>query len=176
MDKKKRTFNKVKINVFLDLLLVLIFIVEMEQHFTGKPIHEVLGLIFGAAFIIHVLLHLDWVVKITRGFFKQLVHESRVNYVLNLALLIDMLVTVVSGVLISQTLGLNFNVDHSWETIHKVASELTLIIVALHVAMHWKWIAHNGSKYLFGWIPNLLRRPAKVASQPVQNLAHVKES
>lgn len=176
MDKKKRTFNKIKINVFMDLLLVLIFVVEMEQHFTGKPIHEVMGLIFGAAFIIHIILHLDWIVKITLGFFKQLIHESRGNYVLNLALLIDMVLTVVSGVLISQTLGLSFNVDHSWETIHKVSAELSLIIVALHVAMHWKWITHNGSKYLFGWIPKLLHGKNQVASQPAQNLVHIKES
>lgn len=173
MEKKKKSLNKIKINVFLDLLLALIFIVEMEEHFTGLPLHEVLGLIFGAAFIIHIILHLDWIVSITRGFFKQIIHESRFNYVLNLALLIDMLVATVSGVLISRTLGLSISdVDHSWEQIHKLSAEFSLILVALHVAMHWKWIANNGSKYLFGWTSLLKQAKA----QPSQNLVQVKES
>ncbi|MCB9460582.1 MAG: cytochrome b/b6 domain-containing protein [Anaerolineaceae bacterium] len=147
--------NKTKINVFLDLLLALFFIVEMEEHFTGLPIHEILGLVFGATFLLHVLLHWDWIGAITIGFFRQLLHESRFNYLLNWALFVAMGLATLSGILISRTLGLNISVDHSWEQIHRITADLSLLIVALHVAMHWKWIAENGTKYLFGWIPRL---------------------
>lgn len=158
----KRKLNKVKINVFLDLLLTGVFIVEQEEHFLGLQLHELLGLVFGAALILHIVLHWDWVVNITKTFFKKLLHESRLNYVLNVALFLDMAFVTISGILISRTLGLSLGLAEDFtrtlQTLHMVGSELVLILVALHIAMHWKWIKTNGSKYLFGWIPRLTAR------------------
>jgi len=157
----KRKINKTKLNVYLDLLLTGIFVVEMEEHFTGLPLHEVLGLLFAVAFLLHIVLHWDWVASVTRTFFKQLLHESRLNYVLNVALFVDMAFVTVSGILISRTLGLNVALAEDFrrtlQTLHMVGSELVLIIVALHVALHWKWIRANASKYLFGWLPTQSR-------------------
>ncbi|MCA9904445.1 MAG: DUF4405 domain-containing protein [Anaerolineae bacterium] len=152
-----RKLNKTRINVFLDLCLTVIFLVEMEEHFTGLPLHEVLGLVFAAAFSLHIILHWDWVVSITRTFFRKLLHESRLNYILNVLLFADMLFVTVSGVLISRTLGLNLQLSESLEgilrPIHMIGAELVLMLVAAHVALHWKWIMTNGGKYLFGWLP-----------------------
>lgn len=161
----KPRINKTRINVYLDLILTGVFIVEMEEHFTGLALHEVLGLLFAAAFVLHIILHWDWVVSLTRNFFKKLLHESRLNYVLNVALFLDMIFVTISGILISRTLGLSLSLDQEFQrtlqTLHMVGSELVLIIVALHVAMHWKWIAANASKYLFGWIPKFRRQNAQ---------------
>ena len=158
----KHKLNKVKLNVYLDLLLTAVFVVEMEEHFTGLPLHEVLGLLFAVAFLLHIILHWDWVVSITKTFFKKVLHESRLNYVLNVALFADMAFVTISGILISRTLGLNLSLGEEFrrtlQTLHMVGSELVLIIVALHVAMHWKWIKTNSSKYLFGWLPRLTAR------------------
>lgn len=143
--------NKTKLNLFLDLGLVLIFVAEQEMGFTGRHNHELLGVILGAALIIHIVLHWQWVVSITKTFFKKVVHESRFNYLLNMALFVDLLITVVTGIVISGTLGLQLGIDtraFPWERIHILASELSLLIVALHVAMHWKWIATHTSKLL----------------------------
>lgn len=163
-------FNKTKLNVFLDLLLTGMFIVEMEEHFTGLALHELLGLVFAVAFLIHIILHWDWVVSITRTFFQKLLHESRLNYILNVALFILMAFVTVSGVLISRTLGLNLSLDENFrrtlQSLHMVGSELVLVVVALHVAMHWKWIKTNAPKYLFGWLPKLsakLQQPRAVS-------------
>lgn len=153
----KRKFSKVKINVWLDLLLTIGFIVEMEEHFTGLAIHELLGLGFAVAFVLHIILHWDWIVSLTRKFFQKTLHESRLNYVLNALLFMDMALVTVSGVLISRTLGLGLalsnDVSDTLRKVHLIGSEAVLIIVALHVAMHWKWIKANGSKYLLGWLP-----------------------
>ena len=155
--RRKVKINKVKLNVYLDLLLTGMFVVEMEEHFTGLALHELLGLTFAVAFLLHIILHWDWVVNITRTFFKKLLHESRLNYVLNMALFADMAFVTVSGILISRTIGLNLSLAQDFrrtlQSLHMVGSELVLIIVALHVAMHWKWIKTNGARYLFGWLP-----------------------
>ncbi|MBL8164762.1 MAG: DUF4405 domain-containing protein [Anaerolineae bacterium] len=152
----KRKINKTRLNVYLDLLLTGMFIIEMEEHFTGLALHELLGLTFAVAFVLHIILHWDSVVSVTRTFFRKLLHESRLNYVLNAALFIDMMLVTISGILISRTLGLQLalsqDVQRTMQTIHMVSAELVLIIVALHVAMHWKWIQTNAAKYLFGWL------------------------
>jgi uncharacterized protein DUF4405 len=140
--------NPNKLNLYLDLVLVIAFAVEMEEHFTGLHNHELLGLAFGLAALIHIALHWDWVVSITKRLFSKFFHESRLNYALNLALFIDMGVVVVTGILISRTIGLSLSHNDSIETIHRLSSALSLVIVGLHVALHWKWIVTHSLKYL----------------------------
>lgn len=152
---RKKKLNRTPLNVALDLILALIMIVEMEEGFTGLPLHEVLGLIFGVGIILHLLLHWEWIVSLTRTLFKKVIHESRVNYALNLALFISMLVATVTGIMISRTLGLNFNAGRDWQKIHIIASELSLVIVGLHVGLHWKWILPNSRKYIFDRLPSI---------------------
>ncbi len=156
-----KKLNKTRLNVYLDLLLMGVFLVDMEVQFSGLALHEALGLLFGIAFALHVVLHWDWVVSITRIFFKLLLHESRVNYVLNVLLFIDTISLTVSGILISRTLGLHFtlgqDVQELLHSLHLVGAELVLILVAIHVAMHWKWIRAN-TRYLFGWTVQISRK------------------
>ncbi len=144
--------NMSKINLFLDLALALVFIVEMEEHFTGLANHELLGLVFGVMFLIHILFHWKWIVTITTQFLRKLIHESRVNYLLNLVLLVDMVVVSVTGIVISRTLGLNLGLERessmNWQRIHIQASQISLILVGVHVGMHWKWIISHTRKYL----------------------------
>jgi hypothetical protein len=67
-----------------------------------------------------------------------------------------MFFVTISGILISRTLGLQLQLSESFERIlrpiHLIGAELVLILVALHVALHWKWIMSNGGRYLFGWM------------------------
>lgn len=155
----KLRFNPNKLNLYLDIALVIAFVVEMETHFTGLHTHELLGLAFGIAILIHVALHWDWVESITRRFFSKVFHESRLNYVLNVALFADMTIIVVTGVLISKTLGLRFGVGEALEPIHLLSSYLSLVLIGLHVALHWKWIITHTQKYL---LPSRSGSPAVV--------------
>ena len=141
--------NPNKLNLYLDIVLLVAFVLEMEEHFTGLHNHELLGLAFGLAILIHVALHWNWVVGVTKRFFSKVFHESRLNYVLNLALFVDMAVITVTGILISRTLGLQFPRSQIVEPIHLLASYLSLVLIGLHVALHWKWIVTHAQKYLF---------------------------
>jgi hypothetical protein len=160
--------NRTRLNLWLDIALTIAFAIELEYHFTGLRIHELLGVAFGVAMLIHLVLHLDWVWSLTKAFFRLLLHESRLNYVLNLLLFIDALILVLSGLFISRTLGLTFNVGRwiglSWERIHILSADVSLVLIAMHVAMHWKWLgthlkrtfsrgneARKGSRTKGGW-------------------------
>jgi hypothetical protein len=168
--KSRGKISPNKINLLLDLGIALAFVVEMEEHFTGLRNHELLGLAFGAALIVHIVLHWRWVLGVTRHFFQKLIHESRLNYLLNLALFVDMIVIVVTGIAISRTLGISFGLDRAaqmgWQRLHILTSELSLILVGLHVAMHWKWILTHARKYLFSVrLPR--RKPTTDSALPI---------
>lgn len=153
--RKKLNLNK--INLFLDMAIVLIFVVEMEEHFTGIHYHELLGLMISAVFAVHITLHWRWVAGVTKQFFHKLfsINKARLKYGLNLILLMDMAVCIVSGILISRTLGLNFafaqQINQIGHSLHILTAELSLFIVGLHVATSWEWIVMNAKKYLFGF-------------------------
>lgn len=162
------SIGKTRLDLFLDLVLALAFVVVMEEHFTGIQLHELIGLGFGVGLLVHIVLHWRWIVNITLHFFRKLFHESRFNYLLNLILFVDLLVATVTGIAISRTLGLNLGLDRSlmqsWQRLHIQTSELSLLIVALHVAVHWRWIVTHARKYLFR-LPRLpFRRPAPTAT------------
>ncbi len=157
-------------NLFVDLAIAAGFLAALQPHFTGMTIHEWLGISLGGAFLLHILLHWRWLYATTSRFFKKLARQSRINFVLNLALLIDFTIITLSGILISEEvlplLGLAGSQDMAWKSLHTISADLAVWIVGLHIALHWKWVLSATRKYLFGWLP---RR--KTASVPQTSTA-----
>ncbi len=152
---------KTRTNLFVDIAILAGFLVAYEPALTGIAIHEWLSLAFASAIIVHLLLHWDWVVQVTIQFFRKLFHSSRLNYVINLALLVDFVTIMLSGLMISRsvlpTLGIQLARDNAWRFIHSGAADFSLLLVGLHIALHWKWIANAAKRYLF---PSRRRQPA----------------
>ena len=150
---KRKGNGRSRRNLLHDIGLAILFVIGLEVYFTGVPLHEWLGLLFTMLFGIHIIWHWQWIVGVTRTFFKKLLHESRLNYVLNAALLVDMLVLTVTGIVISHSLEFELSLSSSasltWLTIHALSAQLSLILIALHIALHWRWIITNTRKYLF---------------------------
>ena len=150
----------VKTNLVLDLTIFAAFLVVSNPRLTGNSIHEWLGISFAAAIITHLLFHWQWLVKITTEFFKKLFHESRLNYVVDALFFIAMTGVTFSGILISrdvlQIFGLQVNASQSWRMIHSLTANLTLLTLGIHVALHWKWITANISRYILTPVRNLL--------------------
>ncbi len=144
-------------NLIVDLSIVTGFLVSLQPHFTGMTIHEWLGVSLAGAFLFHILLHWRWLYATTSRFFSKLARQSRINFILNLTLLITFTLIILSGILISEEvlpfLGLEGSHDHAWESLHKTSADLAIWIVGLHIALHWKWVLNAARKYLFGWLP-----------------------
>lgn len=145
--------NQSKWNLFLDVALAGAFVLVLEEHFTGLNWHELIGVGFAIGLLVHFILHWRWVFTMTKTFFRKLFHESRLNYLLNLVLLVDLAVIIVTGIGISRTLGLELGLDRSlsssFEQWHRLASNFSLLLVGLHVAIHWKWIVSHARRYIF---------------------------
>jgi hypothetical protein len=93
---------KTKTNLIVDVAIFAAFLIVSNPHLTGNTIHEWLGVSFAAAIITHLLLHWDWIVKVGREFFKKLIHQSRLNFVVNTLFFIAITGSMFSGLLISK--------------------------------------------------------------------------
>jgi hypothetical protein len=153
--KSKPSRNRV--NLYLDIALFVAFLITTAPHFSGIAIHEWLSIALIAAFVIHLLLHWSWIVNTTKRLFGRTTARNRVNYVLNAALFVDMVVIMFSGIMISESalpaLGIPIAPGFAWRRLHDSSANIGLLIFALHVALHWQWIATMFATYV-------LRRPA----------------
>ncbi|GAA3319756.1 hypothetical protein GCM10020331_027960 [Ectobacillus funiculus] len=77
--------------------------------------------------------------------------KTRFGYLLNLLLLITMTFNMVSGIIISRVVFPNINIGNEmwFKVTHISVSFLTLILVAVHVGLHWQWVIQVWKKNIF---------------------------
>lgn len=149
-------------NLIFDSIVFLAFLVLANPDMTGMSIHEWLGVAFLAALLTHLVLHWEWIVSVTASFFKKLWHTSRLNYVVNLLFLVLMTGALFSGLMISESvlafLGISIERNPVWEGLHHTLSDATVLVLGLHLALHWKWIVNNLNRYAVQPVSRLFRR------------------
>jgi len=139
-------------NLLVDGAIFAGFLLATDPRATGQTIHEWLGLAFGVGIITHLLLHWKWIFSVVRRFFSKLPGQVRINSLLNSLLFIAVTLMIFSGIMISKvvlsTFGLSGSHDMIWRWLHSSATDAALIIVGLHVALHWKWIVSTIKRYV----------------------------
>jgi hypothetical protein len=143
-----KKINYVKIS--LDLLMALTFALLFKPRILdGLPFHETAGLVIGVAVLSHILLNWRWVKNATIKIFNpKLPGKIRFSYLLNLLLLITMTTIIITGIFISRVLFPNLAVgnQHSMRALHNLSSYLTLVLVGIHVGIHWQWVMNVWKK------------------------------
>ncbi len=139
--------------------------------------HEWLGLALTAALLTHLLFHWEWIVNLLKTFLKKLWHASRLNIVVDSLLFVAMTAAMLSGILISKsvlaTFGVQLEVGRAWRSLHSLSADASILLVALHFALHWKWIVNNLQRYVFAPLGGLFQRPVpqnsnQMTAQPVK--------
>jgi Domain of unknown function (DUF4405) len=139
---KKITYIKFAIDILMAVTFVLFF---NKQVLGGLTFHEIAGLAIAAVFFTHVLLNWQWVKKVTVKLFdRKLPLKTKFGYVLNLLLLVTMGFIIISGIFISRVVFPNINIGNErwFQVTHISISFLVLILVAVHVGLHWKWVVN----------------------------------
>ena len=136
------TQNKTKL--LLDLGTFTALLVASAPRFTGIAVHEWLALALGGAIIVHLLLNWNWVISVTSRLFSKVAKGQRFNYFLNWALFASGVLVMLSGLMISKTVvpffGLSLPQNMSWRQLHDLSTNIIMILMGLHVAVHWTWI------------------------------------
>lgn len=142
----------VKTNFWVDIAIFAGFLVALEPNFTGTSLHEWFALSLAGVLIVHFLLHWDWFIKLTTRFMDNLYHSSRVNYTLAILIFGGFITIITSGVMISEHVIPFFRLGplggHGWGKIHELASNLTLLLVAVHIAIRWEWVKTTVTRLL----------------------------
>lgn len=148
------------IHLILDSAIFVAVLVAMAPHWSGIAVHEWLSIAFGAAIVTHLLLHWRWLVAVTRSLFGRVQWSARINYVLNLLLFIDITIVIFTGLMISESalplFGIDLHGGFAWRGLHDLTANISMLLVGLHIALHWQWIVKTVRRLLFA--PLLARR------------------
>jgi hypothetical protein len=152
MKTQQKPWNLNKVNLAVDSVLLLVFLVAMAPRFSGVAIHEWLSIGLGGVILLHLLLHWQWLVRVTRRFFGATPLYARVNYLLNLSLFICMTVVTLSGLMISivalPLVGILPYDDGRWHSLHIQSANVAVVLVGLHLALHWQWVSDALRRYV----------------------------
>ena len=148
---KKFGLSEALQNFWVDILLFLGFLLDMNYHFTGGTIHEWLGIALAVSVIVHLLLHWKWIAATVKRILGKMVLAQRLKTIVNILIFIDVVMVMMTGILISKdvvrTLGLNFaNNNHFWKTLHALSADWMIYLLGVHLALSWKWIVNMFKK------------------------------
>ncbi len=165
IQKGTKTNGQTKTKLAIDVLLFGAFLIAMDPRSSGIPVHEWLATSLLAVLTVHLLLSWDWIVQITRRFIGKINAQSRLNYILNWLLFIDGTVIMLSGFMISEAVlplfGIQLPRNFAWRGLHEFSTNLFLVLLGLHTALHWGWVVNAFKRYVFQPLGRLLPSTSK---------------
>ena len=169
-----------KRNLLIDAIIFFAFLIAMVPNLTGEPIHEWLSLALLATVVVHLLLHWDWIIEVGSIFFKKFWYHSRLKFFVDIFVFLSFITVCLSGILISKTalpaLGIDpGQIGMTWRRLHSLSADASLLLIGIHFALNWEWVACTVKKYVLSPIGGLFRRKS-TARQPLQDAAIEQQS
>lgn len=141
----------------LDALMLGLILVEFAYGLTGSTIHELLGLGLLGLFLVHGGWNWGWFRSLLKGRYSGL---RRATLTANTLLLISALVMMVSGIVNADLLFRATGVELGWipREIHTASANWLLILVAIHLGLHWKLVMNETRRRVGLKAPSPARR------------------
>ena len=139
--------GKKAMRVAVDVALTLMIVFEMFIQYTGNFLHEVIGFAFFATVMAHLLLSAKWMKGTAKAVKKGTMTGRRTALtIVDVLLAVDIVALGVSSVAISGLLadaGLVWSLGSYalWASVHSVTAYALCALVALHLGMHWVFLA-----------------------------------
>jgi hypothetical protein len=127
------------VRLVIDLGMTARLLVAMAYRVTGDAPHAWIGVAVSVLFVVHNAVNWRWY----RGLFRGKYDFRRVlNTTVNLLLLAAMAALIISGVLLSRTVFafMGFSGGMGVRQAHTFAAYWGLILIAVHIGMHWEMI------------------------------------
>ena len=135
--------------------MTLLLLVLMGFHLQDEIVHEWAGIIFSLLIMLHLYLnrHRLWSLSA-----KMPLTMRIINRVINAVTFAVILTAIVSGMMLSRhiLLDLPFHNPASWvRKVHMTSVHWGMLILALHIGLHWKMLATFFALLGLYWLLNL---------------------
>ncbi len=141
---RPRMARALKIDFWLDLVLLIGLVAAETFHLTGLVLHEWIGVVLAVAILAHITLHWNWVVRTTSRLLKKSPGRESIRWLNNIVLMLAMTLVIASGLFSSRfvlpTFGIAEGSEDFWHQVHFWCADILLVSGALHVALNWRWI------------------------------------
>lgn len=136
------------LKLILDFLMFVTLMLLYSKNVISLTFHELAGLIVIFVMLFHVLINGKWVCAVTKKMLdKNFPARTKILWVTDFLLLINTLAMLVTSFLISKALLPNFLGGHnSLIPFHFFFAALLVILLGIHVGLHFKYIANVISK------------------------------
>ncbi len=141
--------EKQKSHWWIDLVLLSLFWISFFPDLTGLEIHEWLGIAVMILALWHLVVHWSWVESVTLRLFSRTSFQARIQYLMDLGVMLGFVMILLTGLLISTWLDLPLYDLAAWTHIHLMVSVFTLLLVVLKLVLHWRWIAAAVRRHVF---------------------------
>lgn len=154
--------NKNVMRIILDAVMVVLLVMMYEARVVDLSFHEMGGLIACGLFVVHNGINRKWIAGVSSRLFRKLPAKTRIGYAVDVSLLVSMVLIAVSGILISRTVLVGVYGDIAfWRPVHYFASAVALVLVGIHLGLHWSFIRSTFSRLVR--IPPVVARPLGAA-------------
>lgn len=120
---------------------VLLTVGLIGVYVTGKWFsHEVVGLIFSATLVVHIVQWRKWWASIFKGMYTK---RRYLTMLLNVALLIGMLIVIVTGIVSSRSIfhfqGIVGSI-RPYERVHIILGDIMMVLGFIHLLIHLPYL------------------------------------
>ena len=124
----------------VNLMMLILFMLTMSFYFLPKVIHEILGILWLVAVLLHLFLNRSWFAALGRGRWTA---SRTVSVFVSLSLMTSMVAVMVTGVFISNHLfkgwfGMELARSITVHQLHVSLPFLLMILMGIHLGLHWK--------------------------------------
>ncbi|MDR1731795.1 MAG: DUF4405 domain-containing protein [Synergistaceae bacterium] len=130
---------KLVLRLFIDLCMTALLLFALAYRITGDAPHEWIGVAVSILFVVHNAINWRWYQGLFRGKYDL---RRILNTLVNLLLLATMTTLVVSGILLSRTVFafMGFSGGMAVRQTHTCAAYWGLVLISVHLGMHWEMI------------------------------------
>ena len=147
----------------LDLGMFGALLVAFNPAWTGIAIHEWLSVAVIVPLLFHLIINWEWTLRVIERFTERLLHTSRLNLVVDIALFVSTVTVMLSGLLVSQAIagamGLSVAPSAMWVAVHSVSANATIVLLLAHLGLHAGWVVNAARRFgVASAPPGALRR------------------
>lgn len=140
--------KNMKLRLVFDAVLGLLLVFEMLYSLTGDVLHELVGALFFATIVAHLVFTRTWSRSVVRSMKarRKLSGDQWARVIIALLLVIFGAVLAVSSVIISNLLWANGGflsggVYCFWSFVHTASAYGLCVVAAVHLLIHWVFVA-----------------------------------